>query len=400
MDIIIIISLIIFVSAFVIFKMGDYFSPWMVTTVIWLAIMVMSLFQQDILYPLENQFRICLCIWVPIFCFSSILTYYAITPPDDSQINKSLYKINVNKVIFNVLFVVSLLLTPVYLHRILQIVMMFDTEDLLYNLRLFAVFGDNGLGALNYVYGLNTTLFVVAIWYFPRIPLWKLLLIIASCLMCQFATMEKSGLFFMILTTLFVLFEKRIIKPRTIIISICCVVLIFFFFNMAKEIQSDEKFESMTFVDFFAIYILSPSVAFGRITEDLSTQFGANTFSFVYVYLERFGFGNYELNERLQEFVWVPLPTNVYTIFQPFFEDFGYVGVAFFAFIYGTFSALIYRMFINGNSFGMCMYAYVVRVLVLQFYHEDLLTNFVLFIQFTFFVIILTQNSIVLNYKR
>jgi oligosaccharide repeat unit polymerase len=169
---------------------------------------------------------------------------------------------------------------------------------------------------------------------------------------------------------------------------------------MSKEVKSDNSFESMTFVDFFSIYILSPSVAFVKVTEDLSNQFGSHCFQYVYLFLNRWGIGDYEVNTRLQEFVWVPLPTNVFTIFQPFYEDFQYKGVAFFAFIYGILSGWIYRLFRNGSFIARCIYAYFVRFLIMQFYHEDLIMNIILFIQFVFFVSIISFNSMKISFKK
>lgn len=68
----------------------------------------------------------------------------------------------------------------------------------------------------------------------------------------------------MFLSTIFVLFEKKVIKPRTIAIAGAVLIVLFYLMNAAREVQSDKNAESMTFVDFFAIYILSPAVAYEK----------------------------------------------------------------------------------------------------------------------------------------
>ena len=78
MDIILIIIMSLLLAAFLFFKLGDIFSPWTITTVIWLAIEVMFLFQGDLLDPLGNQFHSCLALWLPIFCASALVTYYVL----------------------------------------------------------------------------------------------------------------------------------------------------------------------------------------------------------------------------------------------------------------------------------------------------------------------------------
>lgn len=398
MDLIIVIILALIIGTFFYFKIGDFFSPWMLTSMVWFSIMFLFLFESELLYPLDNKFYISLSLWVPFFLVSSMATYYAL--PNKSPIDGNYVKdVKINNVFFDILFFLSIVITPMYVYQILKVVMMFDTQDLLYNIRVLAVHGDESYGILNYSYIINQVLLIVGLWKFNQIPRWKFVIIIISNLMGQFALMEKSGLFLMIIATLFVLYEKRIIKIRSIVLTVSSLVLIFFLFNMAKEIQSDDNAESMTFVDFFAIYVLSPSVAYGRITQDISFQFGSHTFQYFYLILNKFGC-HFEVNQRIQDFVWVPLPTNVYTIFQPFYEDFGQLGVAYFATIYGTFSGFVYRIFTNGSFSGRCIYANIVKILMLQFYSEDLLQNFVLFMQFVIFIIIISQTKYTINLFR
>ena len=201
-------------------------------------------------------------------------------------------------------------------------------------------------------------------------------------------------LFFLFLSVLFVLYEKGVIKIRSIILSLATIVLLFFIINSARSFTEDaDPNDAIPFLDFFAIYVLSPSVAFEQVTEDLTPQFGSHTFATIYLFLNRFG-GDYELNSKLQEFVWVPLPTNVFTVFQPFFEDFKYRGVAFFAVFYGFFSGWCYRLMRNGSGVGKCLYVYVVYVLVLQFFQENVMMSLVPVMQFIFFVVLIMQQKI------
>lgn len=344
--------------------------------------------QNDLLYPLSEQFFICLCLWVPIFCVSSIITY-TVTPSSDIKTNKDISSSDISNLVFNCFFVTSMVLTPLYLYEIMKIVTMFDTTDLLYNLRILAVHGDNDFGVLKYSYIINQVLFVVAMWQYPKVPIWKIVLITIACLIVQFALMEKNGIFFLAIATLLILYQKGVLKLRSIVITFGIIVFLFFLINMSKEIKSDDSYENMTFVDFLGIYILSPSVAFGYVTEDLSNQFGSNTFQYFYHILNNLGMGDYEVNQRLQEYVWVPLPTNVYTIFQPFYEDFKYWGVAFFAFLYGTIMGFTYRIFKNGVFLAACVYTYFAKVLVVQFYHEDFILCIAMFVQYLILIMII-----------
>ncbi len=393
MEILFILIMGIMLAAFLFFKIGDTFSPWTITTAVWLAIVVMFQFQGDLLYPLGDQFYTCLALWVPLFCASALITYHVL-PKSNADAGTIAQSPPISTVVFNTLYVISMVITPLYLYKIIQVVTMFDTADMLSNIRLLAVYGDESYGFLNYSYVMNQVLIVVGLWRYPKIPLWQLLTIIMAGLMSAFAIMEKGMLFFLFLSVLFVLYEKGVIKIRSIILSLATIVLLFFIINSARSFTEDaDPNDAIPFLDFFAIYVLSPSVAFEQVTEDLTPQFGSHTFATIYLFLNRFG-GDYELNSKLQEFVWVPLPTNVFTVFQPFFEDFKYRGVAFFAVFYGFFSGWCYRLMRNGSGVGKCLYVYVVYVLVLQFFQENVMMSLVPVMQFIFFVVLIMQQKI------
>lgn len=365
----------------------SYFAPWSLTCFVWLAIVVMTVvqLQGNILYPVTSQFLICLSIWLPVFVVASVLTYMLLPFSSDSD-TACLQQTNLNTTIFRILWIISLVITPMYLYNIMKIVSQFDTADMLYNLRILAVHGDESYGFLNYSFVLNQALFLVAVWRYPRLPLWQLLSIYAVNVMSCFAIMEKGGFFLLVVTTMFVLFQRGVIRMRSIVIGLCVLIVVFFFINFMRAEQTTENTtKDMTFIDFFAMYVLSPPVAFCRLQQDISGQFGSHTFSTIYLFLNRFG-GNFEVNTKLQEFVWVPIPTNVYTIFQPFYQDFGYFGIAIFALIYGVASGWVYRAFRSGNPFARSLYSYFVYVLILQFYQENIFLSLVFFTQLTFFI--------------
>ena len=377
----------------------DPFSPWVITLAVWIAIIVMFQFQKDLLYPLSDQFYICVTSWLIIFIVCSVATYY-LMPSSGNTAETKAKDLDISMLAFNTMYVISMIITPLYLYEILQVVAMFDPADMLNNIRLLAVFGDESHGFLSYSYIMNQVLLVSGLWQYPKIPKWKLATIFAATFMSAFAIMEKGMLFFIILVTLFVMYQKRRIKLRTIGLSGAAVILLFFIINVLRSgsLASLENNDS-TLLNFFAIYILSPSVAFGRVAQDITTQVGSHTFQVPYLLLNQWGFGNFEINIKTQDFVYVPLPTNVYTIFQPFFQDFSYRGVAFFAMLYGTVTGFLYRMYKNGNGICRCIYTYFVYVLVLQFFQENIFMNIVMVMQFALFTMLIQQQTLRLNMK-
>jgi oligosaccharide repeat unit polymerase len=168
---------------------------------------------------------------------------------------------------------------------------------------------------------------------------------------------------------------------------------LFYIFNLGRAGSGSEYQEEETLFDFFTMYALSPPVAFSQLSEEVIPQFGTNTFETVYLFLKRLG-ADVVVKDKLQEFVFVPISTNVYTIFQPFYIDFGYRGVALFAALYGYVCGWLYRLFRSGHGTGTCLYTYGVYVLLLQFYQENVFLSMVFVLQLTFFIILFTTQDV------
>lgn len=376
---------------------GDFFSPWNLTIFIWAADIFLY-FLQGTLYPIGPKFLSCFLLWLATFLPVSLAAYW-LSGNNTTQRPDFKKPIEVNMWIFHFLFAISIIMTIAYARTIWAVVSQFDTENLLYNIRLLAVHETLTSGILNYTQSINYALFFVAIWLYPRISKIQLGIIVMLNLIIELAMMEKSGILVMILGTLFVLYEREVIQKRTIAITLASTVLFFFFFNMAKEESTTDDSESMTFLEFFGMYITSPLIAFEQLEMTISDGFGSNTFNAVYPYLNRLGF-DFKSIERLQEFVLVPVPTNVYTIMQPFYNDFGRTGVAFFGFAYGAIFGYAYRMFREGNALFRCLYTFLVEVIIIQFYNENFLQSFFLVAGFTFFILLMTQDFVRLSYPH
>lgn len=377
---------------------GNIFAPWYISVGIWVVILFFYYLNADMLYPIKAQFYICLVLWLLIICLSSLITYNLL-PRQPEGSKKLLVSLPFNSVVFNVLFAISVAITPLYLYSILKIVSMFGTEEFVSNIRIFAVHGNEQFGYLALSYVLNQALLIMAIWHYPRIPLWKLIVVYCMILMNAFAIMEKGMLFYIVIITLFVTYEKRLLRMRSVALSLVSIVVLFFIINLSRATEDSSYSEETTLLDFFVMYVLSPPVAFCTISPDISLQPGLHTFQAFYHLLEKYGFGTYVIYDRTQDFVFVPISTNVYTIFQSFYEDFKYQGVAFFALVYGVFSGWMYRLYQNGNAIGKVIYTFLIYVLVLQFYQEYIFQTFIQFLQFVFFVLLVHQNFLGFDLK-
>lgn len=381
---------------------GDISAPWIITVAIWgLVVLCLQFCDPSLLKQPGEQFYISLGIWLPLFCLSSFMTYQLMDRSERkvSNISYTLDQTELSHQLFNLLLIISIVITPLYVKKIMDVVLMFGTEDFMSSVRTYSVYGDAQLGLLNYSSVINKALMLVAVWGYPRIKLWHVSWTCIANLLNSLAIMEKGGILLVFFCIVFVLFMRKVISLRTIVLLSLLVIVLFYGFNLMRAEDDSDYQKNETLLGFFAMYVLSPPVAYCEVVREISPQFGGHTFSLIYVFLNRFGFGPYVIFERLQDFVYVPMPTNVYTIFQPFFLDFGQVGVGVFAVVYGVVSGITYRLMRNGNDFGKCMYLYTAYILVLQFFQENVFTVNLHVIQLTFFVYLCTQKRFSLSFS-
>ena len=391
---VLIILLALMAVSFLLLKIGDLFSPWMITTLVWLAILILFQFSGNLLYPLQSRFYTCVIIWVLLMSATSIITYYAF--PSAKELCQSendidiARDIHVNELFYMMFFTISMVCTPLYVYNIYKVISMFGTQDIFFNLRIFASAGEKDMlqTLLIYVNAINQALFIIEMWRYPNGNKWRFIAIILASFMCAVAIMEKGALFFMLTVSLFILYEKGHIKIRTIILW--GIILLFTFHGINQMRTSENTVRESTFLDFFNVYVMSPSVAFERVQEKLTEQYGSRSFAFFYAVITRLGLGQFVVEPKLQEFSQVPMFTNVYTVFQPFFEDFGYKGIAFFSTVYGVFTGWLYRQCRNGGAISKCMYAYI----VLQFYQENLILSLSMLVQYLFVFFFVLQRRI------
>lgn len=386
---------------------GGMSSPWAITLVVWGALMLaMTGRDPSLLNPPTEQFYISLGLWLVFFTITSFATY-TLLPCKTSNMQKMQKEAsspieldNVNRMMFNVFFLLSIVITPLYIKKIFDTVLMFGTDDIFNNMRNLAVFG-NDSSILNYAVVINETLMIVALWAYPHIKRWQLIIACAGCLLNSIAIMEKGGILLVVFSIIFILYQRNYIKMRTIAFIGIAVLFLSYGFNLMRLSEDDLKTnKDYSLFSFIASYLLSPPVAYSTLVREIVPQFGAHTFPLVYLFMNKFGMGSYVFFDRTQEFVFVPATTNVYTIMQPFYMDFGQFGVAVFAIIYGMLTGWIYRMMRNGRAFGKCLYMYLAYALALQFFQEYIFTGNMHIIQLTVFIFLCTQDKFRLSFTK
>jgi len=147
-------------------------------------------------------------------------------------------------------------------------------------------------------------------------------------------------------------------------------ILLLHFIRMSSE-------DNATVSSVLGVYIYSPLLALSKLSElDSSGDSGIYTFRFIFAILYKLGLSSTEPVKTIMEYVNVPVPTNVFTVMQPFFQDYSLYGVAFGAMFYEVIYASVYICARQDSPVAMLIYAVLAVGLFTSFFAETLITNF------------------------
>ncbi len=136
------------------------------------------------------------------------------------------------------------------------------------------------------------------------------------------------------------------------------------------------------------IYTLNALGAFGQHIQTARTfEWGVNVFRTPLILAHFIGI-DVAVPELVKEYRYVPLPTNVYTFYRPYFDDFGYVGTMVAALLAGYGHGYVYRKACRGSSRAMLAYALLLYPLIMQFFQDQYFSLFSSWVQYTFWILL------------
>ncbi|NMC40460.1 MAG: oligosaccharide repeat unit polymerase [Bacteroidales bacterium] len=137
-------------------------------------------------------------------------------------------------------------------------------------------------------------------------------------------------------------------------------------------------------------YFEGPVLALDRfVTSGFDHTFGKNTFRFFIAVLYETGLVNTPPVDIVKEWIFVPYPTNVFTVFQPYVMDFGIPGCWVIMFLLGLVHTwMFYRAKTSDNHFKM-LTAYSYFPLLMVFFQDQYFSLLSFWIQLWFYSFIL-----------
>ena len=161
------------------------------------------------------------------------------------------------------LLAVSVLLTPLYLMAVWHNVTEMHWSgggELIRALRDLAL-EEKDYGLLGWAFVINQLLYVVSLFWKQKIPWWVFALVIVLNVLTAASVMEKGYLVYLVIVAAWLLYEQGVLKMWHIGLTIVLTLVGAYFFTLIRTFAETDAQDLMSFGDFFAIYVTSPSVA-------------------------------------------------------------------------------------------------------------------------------------------
>lgn len=185
-------------------------------------------------------------------------------------------------------------------------------------------------------------------------------------------TMSKTFVLTFAVMTLFVLFQRKIISTRHIVLGILVLMvgLVGMQFVRYHTSVDGENVSSM-----FELYVMANFNAFDTLKPCTAGHWGEHVFRLYYVLTNKLGLSGIEPINPILPWIFHPVATNTYTVLYPFFLDFGYPGIALFGVLLGCGTGWLYSHCKQNEEFFVLLYAYFCVLLVTQYNGEAFFTN-------------------------
>ena len=364
----------------------DYFSPLSLHVVSWFFIFFVGLFVGNQFYPLTDHIFYCFMIWFCTLTFSFLLMYFS-----QIKIKRIDYKYELK---YQKTYIILSIFACVILIGEIFYVGMGGPNNFFLNLRL-SLFLEEYEGVrytfAPYFYLLMTPLFAISLMCHNAsslkkiTTLWQIIFIIGS--------VGKLA----ILTALMIFLVTKYagIRKKISVISLSIIMTIFliaaFFIHVIRQSDKDNP---LSVLDMVGGYVFPQLIALGELQIG-SGGWGEYTFRFYYAVAYKLGLSNDIPSKTILEYVYVPEPTNVYTVMQPFYQDFGNIGIFFGALFYSVFFSILYFQMKTKRGIYLVLYSLFSLNLVFSFFSETLVTNLSLNLYLILFSIIFWRSSVV-----
>ena len=368
-------------------------------TALWTVYLSALFLSGDFFYSISDMTCAIYSLGVFMFSSGSLLVFFIYQKKPATELPVSKRDTTFANRCLDIGLVVLLLAFPFYWRHLQQLGTIMDIEDFWISLRAQTSSGDKsaeGFGIFAYLAALSTFLSWAA-YYENNGTLYKRFRaysIISVSLAYHVITVSRLGA----MITVFGLIGITVVRNgrirlKSLLLGITIFVLIFsapaLILNKGGSLDSSISENIVSISESFQLYALGGLVAFDDVVNH-PDNIESNWYSLRFFTTIANSLGaNYDLPPSTLEYTLTPLPTNVYTIYFPYYEDYGLIGIVIIMFIMGALTTFVFIWALNGGPQAGVLYGLIFASLILTSVSEPFLTTISYWIQaiaFTYFI--------------
>jgi rhamnosyltransferase len=361
-------------------------APAVLMSGLWFVCTLIYMLYEGIHPAIGTKFLLNMGLWVGCFCLSA-LTMQSL------RVRASFKDILPSATARNIYFYISLATLPLLGYDVYRILNAGLGSNPFHVLRIANIHGVEQLGieTTSVAFGVVWLVaYILELLCYSKENRWRVFFLLAINLFYATVSMSKMVFLTIFLATVIILFYRKRIKMRTIVVGLAALFIGF----MVLQTVRDHHRDKVTTKDFIALYTISAIPAFERYVEPQSSKhWGENTFRLAYAVPYKLGFSAIEPVDPLLGFVQVTIDrrvyrTNVYTTLFPFYKDFGTAGVVVAALFLGLLFGYLFKLVQQKDCFALTLYALLGIALVMQFMEDIFFTTLSANIQYMIFALI------------
>lgn len=307
------------------------------------------------------------------------------------------------------LIAVILIALPFYIIASYKLFIISQVESFFIGLRTELLYGEEDIGSWRYVGTLSYIVFAVNLiaFYKKRSKINTLLLATSLISGIAYGVLATGRLFYFMLLAIYAgisfIFNKNFsLKRMSRLMAIFIVFFIFMgiIYGKGGDTESSLKQNLEPAAKITAVYMIA---SLNAMDYDLNHQFsvsysGENSLRFFTKLARQLHImPNVNVADILQEFVLIPYPTNVYTIYDKYIRDFGKFYAWFMVFIYGFLHSYLYNKALASKQirFGL-YYAVMLFPLLISFFDDQYISLTSMWLQIIIYIEIIVRINLYL----
>lgn len=266
---------------------------------------------------------------------------------------------------------------PFYIAKAVSFADLGFTENLYLNIRVAMTEEGETFGVWAYLMPVSVVAFAFNVLFSRHVSIVE---IVASTLVALTYAVLGTGrtfLFVIILVTASILVITNRIRPLTgagVILGLGLVAFATLGIVLGKggSVAFSLSENLVSLIESFEVYALGPIAAFDIVVrQDPPLTTGEYIFRSFYAFIKAVGLEDVKVTPLVQEWISIPVEINVYTIYHPYWLDFGLVGALLAQFVFGVFHGVAYRRATNGHPIWIVAFSLLSYPLFMQFFQDQ-----------------------------